>query len=510
MGNFHDRYPVAGDRQGTGRVPQAGAPRRHGPTCRAGKGGLPRRALVAQNAPRRRPPMSGPGHLPKGSAMLPLTRTALLLPFFAWAAIAPWSAMAADPALPSITEPEQTEAPRVYAARRAALMEKMGTGVAVVYAGGEEDGDGYRQGSDFYYLTGVVDPGAVLVLAPQERTYKEFLILANRDPEAERWTGMREAISDALRARYGFERIYRADRLQGLLLDLATRSPTLWQVSRPTADAKPADLELYSQVSAKIPGVAIKTLAWTLPQMRARHSSDEIALMQHAVRISEAGFAAAAAQIHPGGFEGSVEAEAERVFKSSGARRPAYASIVGSGINSTILHYPRSERTMADGDLILMDMAAEYAHYAADITRTFPVNGHFSDEQRRVYEVVLAAQKAAFAKVKPGVYFEDLDREARRVIREAGYGDYFIHGLGHFVGLDVHDAGAYQEPLEAGMVITLEPGIYIPEKKLGVRIEDDVLVTATGARFLSDGLPREADAVEAWLKAHGGGGGAGR
>ncbi len=442
--------------------------------------------------------------------MPPMPRSVLLVPIFAWAAIAPLAALAADPQLPSLVEPEQTEAPRVYAARRAALMNQMGTGVAVVYANGEEDGDGYRQGSDFYYLTGVVEPGAILVLAPRERTYKEFLFLAHRDPEAERWTGAREAISDALRARYGFERIYRTDRLQALLLDLVTRSPTLWQVSRPTTEAKPADLELYSQISAKIPGVAIKTLGWSLPLMRARHSTDEIALMQHAVRISEAGFAAAAAQIHPGGFEGSVEAEAERIFKSSGARRPAYPSIVGSGANSTILHYPRSERTMADGDLILMDMAAEYAHYAADITRTFPVNGRFSDEQRRIYDVVLAAQKAAFAKVKPGVYFEDLDREARRVIREAGYGDYFIHGLGHFVGLDVHDAGAYHEPLEAGMVITLEPGIYIPEKKLGVRIEDDVLVTATGAKFLSDGLPREADEVESWLKAHPGAGAAGR
>lgn len=409
----------------------------------------------------------------------------------------------ADPKLPAITEPEQTEATSVYAARRAALMKEMGTGVGVVFADGEEDGDGFRQGSDFYYLTGVVDRGAVLVLAPTERSYKEFLVLANRDPEAERWTGAREPINDALRKRYGFERIQRIDRLEAMLLDLAGRSPTLWQIVRPSAERKPEDLELYAKVSAKLPGVAIKSLGWTLARMRSRHSDDEIALMQHAVRISEDGFRAAATAIHPGGFEGSVEAEAERVFKSSGARRPAYASIVGSGPNSTILHYPRSERVMADGELILMDMAAEYAHYAADITRTFPVNGHFSDEQRKIYRVVLAAQKAAFALVKPGAYYEDLDRAARNVIRDAGYGDYFIHGLGHFVGLDVHDSGAYQEPLAAGMVITLEPGIYLPERNLGVRIEDDVLVTATGARYLSDGLPREPDEVERWLSEHG-------
>ena len=410
------------------------------------------------------------------------------------------AAAGTDRPLPALTAPEQAEATSVYAARRAALMKEMGEGVGVVFATGQEDGDGYRQGSDFYYLTGVVEANAVLILAPKERTYKEFLLLPNRDPEAERWTGARESISDALRARYGFEKIGRTDRLEGILLDLVARSPVLWQITRPGAETKAADLELYGKVGAKLPGVSIKSLGWTLARMRSRHSDDELALMEQAVRISEAGFAAAATEIRPGGFEGSVEAEAERVFKSSGARRPAYASIVGSGPNSTILHYPRSERVMADGDLILIDMAAEFAHYAADITRTFPVNGHFSDEQRKVYEVVLSAQKAALAMVKPGVYFEDLDRVARKVIRDAGYGDYFIHGLGHFVGLDVHDAGAYQEPLTAGMVITLEPGIYIPERALGVRIEDDVLVTATGARILSDGLPREAAAVERWLQ----------
>ena len=144
-------------------------------------------------------------------------------------------------------------------------------------------------------------------------------------------------------------------------------------------------------------------------------------------------------------------------------------------------------------------MAAEFAHYAADITRTVPVNGKFSPEQRKIYDIVLKAQKAALAEVRPGVYSEDLNAIARKVIEDAGYGDYFIHGLGHFVGLDVHDAGEYQEPLAAGMVITIEPGIYIPEKKIGVRIEDDVLVTPNGAKILSDGIPREPDAIEKWL-----------
>jgi Xaa-Pro aminopeptidase len=352
-------------------------------------------------------------------------------------------------------------------------------------------------------LTGVVEAGAVLVLAPKERTYREFLLLPNRDPEAERWTGARESIGGALRQRYGFEKIYRTDRLLGLMLDLAGRAPVLWQASRPAAAARPQDLELYSQVQARVAGVSVRSLGWALAHQRSLHSADEVALIQHAIRISEAGFAACAPQIHPGGFEGAVEAEAERVWKTAGARRPAYPSIVGSGPNSTLLHYPRSERIMADGDLIVMDMGAEFAHYAADITRTFPVGGHFTPEQRAIYDVVLAAQKAAFALVRPGAYVEDLDRAARKVITDAGYGDNFIHGLSHFVGLDVHDAGAYHLPLAPGMVITLEPGIYIPERNLGVRIEDDVVVTSSGARYLTDGLPREAPEVERWLAERG-------
>ena len=406
----------------------------------------------------------------------------------------------ADPPLPKLIEPGQTEETTVYRARREALMKEMGEGVAVVYAHGEEDGDGYRQDSDFFYLTGIREEGAVLVLAPKERTYREFLFLASRDPEAERWTGERDPLGAALRKKYGFEKIQRTGRLAGLILQLAARSPVLWQVMPPSGgDKKPADLELYGKISAQLSGVSIRSMPLALARMRSHHSPDEIALIQRAIRISEQGFRAAVLEIRPGATEGSVEAAAERVWKSQGARRPAYSSIVGSGPNSTILHYPLSERTMQDGELILMDMSAEFAHYASDITRTFPVNGKFTPEQRKIYELVLKAQSAALKLVKPGAFTEDLDAAARKVIEDAGYGDYFIHGLGHFVGLDVHDAGNYQEPLAAGMVFTIEPGIYLPEKGLGVRIEDVVLVTETGVKILSDGLPRSPDEIEKWM-----------
>jgi Xaa-Pro aminopeptidase len=411
-------------------------------------------------------------------------------------------AHAADLPLPALTEPGQMEAPSVYAARREALMKAMGDGVAVIYSEGSDDAGGYRQSSDFLYLTGVEERGAVLVLAPKERTYKEFLYLPSRDPEAERWTGERSPISAELRARYGFKRIYRGNPL-GLLLDLAGRSPTLWQVVRPTtAEGRPKDLQLYGKVQERMPGVGVKSLGWTLAKMRSKHDDGELAIMERSIRISEDGHRAAWALVHPGQSEGAVRAEAERVWRTEGSRRTAYESIVGSGPNSTILHYPRSERTMKDGELLLLDMGTEYAHYATDITRTLPVNGKFSPEQRKVYDIVLKAQQTALALAKPGATFEDLDAAARKVIEDAGYGDYFIHGLGHFVGLDVHDAGAYQEKLEPGMVFTLEPGIYIPEKNIGVRIEDEVVITPTGARYLTDGLPRTADDIEKWMAAH--------
>ena len=361
---------------------------------------------------------------------------------------------APDPPLPPLTDPAQMQSPSVYAARRAALTKAMGGGVAVVHAEGEDDSGGYRQSSDFLYLTGVEEKGAVLVLAPTERTYREFLYLPSRDPEAERWTGERESISTALRAKYGFDRISRSAGLLGRLIDLATRSPTLWQVSRPSdaGDARPKDLQIYGKVQERVPGVSTKTLGWTLASMRATHDADELAIMLRGIRISEEGHRAAWMAVRPGATEGEVRAEAERVWRTRGSRRPAYDSIVGAGANAAILHYPRSERAMLDGELVLMDMAAEYAHYASDITRTLPVNGRYTPEQRKVYDLVLKAQAVAFAMVKPGVIWEDVDKAARKVIDDAGYGDYFIHGLGHFVGLDVHDAGAYQAPLKAGMI----------------------------------------------------------
>jgi Xaa-Pro aminopeptidase len=208
----------------------------------------------------------------------------------------------------------------------------------------------------------------------------------------------------------------------------------------------------------------------------------------------------AARAIRPGVEENWIAGLVDLEFKRGGAVRPAFPPIVGSGRSSTILHYPEHSEVISAGSLVLVDIGSDYGRYAADITRTYPADGHFTPEQRKVYETVLRAHEACIAMIKPGVYIEDLQRKAEGVIREAGYRDYFIHGVSHFLGLDVHDDGLYGKPLRAGMVITVEPGVYIPEKAFGVRIEDDVLVTATGCRVLTSALPRDPDSVEAMMK----------
>jgi Xaa-Pro aminopeptidase len=398
--------------------------------------------------------------------------------------------------------PAKPFAPEVYQARRAKLMKAMGGGIAVLYARGEEDPDGYRQSSDFYYLTGWNEPGAVLVLSPQERVAKERLFLKSRDPDDERWTGARPDIGDSLRRITGIDRIYRTTALGAAMMGLVQTTGILHLISDPGGPDSPAapEMELYGKVSSKVPGVSIKNSMSLLPAMRSIKEPRELEYMERAIAATVSAQNVAARAIKPGVEENWVAGLIDLEFKRGGAVRPGFPSIVGSGRNSTILHYPEHDRTIEAGELVVVDIGSDYGRYSADITRTYPADGRFTPEQRKVYEVVLRAQQTCMDLIKPGVYFEDLQTKAEEVIRAAGYRDYFIHGLGHFVGLDVHDAGLYKKPLQAGMVITVEPGIYIPEKALGVRIEDQVLVTPKGYRLLTSALPRDPDAVEAMMR----------
>jgi len=405
--------------------------------------------------------------------------------------------------------PSQTPVPpggpfdaSVYRARRERLMKALGGGIAVLYARGEEDREGYRQDSDFFYLTGIAEPGAVLVLCPLERTYRERLFLKPRDPDSERWTGERPAITDSLRTVTGIDRIGRTDGLGGSMMSLLQTSKTLYMIQSPgDPDAPEApEMALYHKLSSRLPGVEIRDRSDLLPAMRSVKEPRELDYMERAIAATLAAHHAAARAIHPGVEENWVAGLIDLEFKRGGAVRPGFADIVGSGKNSTILHYPEHERTIGADELVVVDIGSDYGHYSADVTRTYPSSGRFTPEQRAIYDIVLRTQNACIDMVRPGIYFEDLQKKAEAMIRAAGYRDYFPHGLGHFVGLDVHDAGLYKKPLAPGMVITVEPGIYIPERSLGVRIEDQVLVTAKGHRLLTEVLPRDALGVERMMK----------
>jgi Xaa-Pro aminopeptidase len=205
--------------------------------------------------------------------------------------------------------------------------------------------------------------------------------------------------------------------------------------------------------------------------------------------------------VRPGAHEYEVKDAVEDAFRKAGSRHVAYDSIVGSGSDSTFLHYGKDDRVMKAGELILLDVAAEAEYYAADVTRTLPVSGKFSADQRTIYQLVLKAQAAGIAAAKAGVRVGDIDAATRKVITDAGYGDYYIHGCCHFVGLEVHDPGDYDAPLPAGAIITVEPGIYLPQRGFGVRIEDEILITATGAELLTGAIPRDLNEVERLMAA---------
>jgi Xaa-Pro aminopeptidase len=223
--------------------------------------------------------------------------------------------------------------------------------------------------------------------------------------------------------------------------------------------------------------------------------------MRRAIGATERGMRAAMRATRPGMREFELKNIIESEFKAAGARRLAFPSIVGVARNSAVLHYMGGDNEIRPGDLILADIGAEFDHYAADITRTFPVDGRFTPEQRRVYETVLAAQSAAARQLRAGSVYEDLSQAATNVIEAAGHRDDFWHGLGHFVGLDVHDVGDYAQPLPAGAVLTIEPGIYLPEREFGIRIEDEYLVTASGNEHLSRSIPRTVAEIEAAMAA---------
>ncbi len=372
--------------------------------------------------------------------------------------------------------------------------------IGILAAQGEVSGitEDYRQDADFYWLTGINEPGAYLVLAPKARFNKVTLFLKSRDPEAERWTGPREPISPDLTERYGVDKVRRGTpetTLEGIGLNhdcvAVIAPPTMAKDDR-------GDAEIASRVAQRF-GLRTVYKRSLLAELREVHSPEEIERMERAIAITRAGHEAVARGAVGGVSERDVQTQLEYAFFAAGATGLSYSSIVGAGPDGAVLHWDKNSRVLKDGDVVVVDAAAEYGRYAADVTRTYPVSGHFSPEQAKVYRAVYQAQEDIFAAIKPGVSMAELQHAAEASLKRAGYLKDFIHGFGHFVGLDVHDAGMYEKPLPVGAVFTVEPGIYLPEQGFGVRIEDEVIVTATGYRLLTADFPRKLEDVEAWV-----------
>jgi Xaa-Pro aminopeptidase len=383
-----------------------------------------------------------------------------------------------------------------YFARRAELRKALPNGVVVLFGRTESDSDdlrsGFYQEPNFYYLTGWIQPGAVLVIEPAG----DMLFLPAKDPEAEKWTGLKASAQDKnIAAITGFEHVMPAPAFESELARLMRQYPRLYALH----GTKLERLAPLRDISDARPAIA---------KLRMKKSPEEIALIERSTNVSIEAHRAAWKRAAPGLHEYQVAATMTNVFAENGCERPAYASIVGSGPNSVFLHYSRNKRRMDSGEVLLMDVAAECSGYASDITRTIPVGAKFSKRQREIYDVVLGAQKAAIAAVKPGmtiaktspnsvykVAYDYINTHGKDLHGEP-LGKYFTHGLSHHVGLEVHDASDVNALLEAGMVITVEPGIYIPEENIGVRIEDTLVVTENGSRNLSGALPREASEIE--------------
>ncbi|MGB7478202.1 MAG: Xaa-Pro aminopeptidase [Polyangiales bacterium] len=425
-----------------------------------------------------------------------------------------------------------------FAARRKQLLEATGDGVALfpsapVALRNHDVGHPYRQDSDLYYLTGLDEPESLLLLTNQHEEHEVVLFVRPKKREREIWDGPRAGVEGAV-VDFGADVAYPIDELAEKLPDYLGNVERLhYRIAQNReADAIVFDclnhLRRGGRRGVRAPETIVDS-AVHLHEMRLRKSDDEIATMRQAAAITKEAHLRAMQLAGPGMHEYEIDAELLHVFRKHGSERPAYESIVGSGPNATILHYRAGNRVFNDGELLLIDAGCEYGYYASDVTRTFPINGIFSPEQRAIYEIVLRAQKACIDAVKPGATLDEIHQRAIRsiteglvdigllegeldeLIEEKRYEPFYMHRTSHWLGMDVHDVGHYfvagaERPLDPGFVLTVEPGIYVATdaesvdarwRGIGVRIEDDVRVTEGGSDVLTDGIPKEIAEVEA-------------
>jgi Xaa-Pro aminopeptidase len=402
------------------------------------------------------------------------------------------TAEAVRSATPAAVAELEREPLEQYRERRRRLAGELG-GVVILFAAPATDLEEFRQENNFYYLTGFNEPQAILMLDTTGESLEEVLFIPPRDPGEERWTGVKLGPGPEAAEETGIAEVADIGDFERRFGDAVDERETVFTLTGQEASAE--------RLRQAAPGLNLDDASGVIETMRMRKSETEIDLIEKAVAITLDAHRAAVEAIEPGAMEYQAEAAIEFTFRWNGAQRPAFPSIVGSGPFSTVLHYDKNERRMESGDLVVVDIGAEYGGYAADVTRTYPVDGTFTPRQREIYEIVLGAQKAALDQVRPGARLggpDSIHTAAWEYIDSRGYGEYFIHGTSHYLGLYVHDVGSTRAELEPNMVLTVEPGIYIPEENIGVRIEDDVVVTEDGYRLLSD-FPREAGEIEALI-----------
>ncbi|MCK9354074.1 MAG: Xaa-Pro aminopeptidase [Gallionella sp.] len=429
--------------------------------------------------------------------------------------------------------------PNPYIQRRARLLDRMQRGIAVIPTAPEVPRNGdthyqYRHDSDFYYLTGFAEPEAVLVLIAGDEP-KAILFCRDKDLDREIWDGFRHG-PDAAREQFGFDAAYTIAQLDEKLVELMGNQPVLYCPLGKDAEWDQRLLKLRAAVQAKVrSGVRapdeLRDVRALLHEARLIKDAHELDIMRRAAAITTDAHRRAMRFVRPDRYEYEVEAELLHEFCRHGARHPAYTSIVASGSNACVLHYIDNNCQLLDGELLLIDAGCELDGYASDVTRTFPVNGRFMGAQKDVYEIVLSAQTAAIAAVRPGTSWNAPHDAAVRVLAQGfvdlklchgsldevleteSYKRYYMHRTGHWMGMDVHDVGDYKtggdwRPLQPGMVLTVEPGCYIRPAddvplelwNIGIRIEDDLLVTATGNEVLTLDAPKTVADIEETMR----------
>lgn len=413
----------------------------------------------------------------------------------------------------------------------------MGEGVALIPGAhprirSNDTEHSFRQSSDLLYLTGFEHPDALCLLSLE----RFILFVQPRDPGAETWTGLRPGVEGAVE-RYGADESYSSGEFEKRLPDLLAGQSRVFHRYGSDLELDRVVLSAVAALGARVRQGVLAPHEFIDPghilhEMRLYKDAEELRVMRAAAEISRDAHHAVARLCAPGRHEYELEAELFRVFRGRGAAGPAYSSIVGCGENATILHYVENSGPLRDGELVLVDAGVELHGYASDVTRSYPVSGRFSGAAREVYEAVLRAQLASIGSIAPGVTLADLHQVAVRslsedliamgalegdvdsVIESESYRRFYMHGTGHFLGLDVHDVGAYKKggeprPLEPGMVFTSEPGLYLSAREqgtpqafrgIGVRIEDDLVITEEGFEILTRDIPKAIDDVEAWMR----------